>query len=94
MLTVIRKCFDEVSQHYQENLTLATIPQEDPPTYAMIQKAATVEHSKSVRAQMSCYLAYALTHSTILWLKWESFARSYPRRLDSSFLRRRRGLDL
>jgi error-prone DNA polymerase len=42
MLTCIRKCFDLVERHRGTRWTLATIPQDDAPTYAMIQQADTI----------------------------------------------------
>ncbi|WP_234446622.1 error-prone DNA polymerase [Luteimonas sp. MC1750] len=42
MLTCIRKALDLVRKHHGRDLELATIPNEDPPTYAMIQRADTV----------------------------------------------------
>lgn len=42
MLTCIRKCFDEAKQHYDLDLTLANIPQDDPAVYEMICHADTI----------------------------------------------------
>jgi len=42
MLTALRRCFDLVQQHYGKELTLATIPAEDPDTYDMICRADTI----------------------------------------------------
>jgi error-prone DNA polymerase len=42
MLTCIRKAFDEAKQHYNLDLTLANIPQDDPAVYDMICKADTI----------------------------------------------------
>jgi error-prone DNA polymerase len=42
MLTCIRKALDLVRAHRGRDLTLATIPGDDPGTYAMIQRADTV----------------------------------------------------
>src|SRR5436189_5360239 len=42
MLTCIRKCFDLVKEHYNLNLTLANIPQDDPAVYEMICHADTI----------------------------------------------------
>ncbi|WP_414707381.1 error-prone DNA polymerase, partial [Rudaea sp.] len=42
MLTCLRKCFDLIRDQRGHAWTLATIPPEDPETYAMIQKADTV----------------------------------------------------
>ena len=39
MLTCIQKCFDLIDRHRGTRWTLATIPQDDEPTYAMIQQA-------------------------------------------------------
>lgn len=42
MLTCIRKAFDLAKQHYNLQLTLANIPQDDPAVYDMICKADTI----------------------------------------------------
>ncbi len=42
MLTALRKCLDLLRRHGRRDLTLATIPAEDPETYAMLGKADTV----------------------------------------------------
>lgn len=42
MLTCIRKAFDLAKQHYDLNLTLANIPQDDPKVYEMISHADTI----------------------------------------------------
>ncbi len=54
MLSAIRKCFDYVEHYYGQCLRLDTIPDDDQPTYAMIQKADTVGTFQiESRAQMS-----------------------------------------
>ena len=42
MLTCIRKAFDLAKQHYELDLTLANIPQDDPKVYEMICHADTI----------------------------------------------------
>jgi error-prone DNA polymerase len=42
MLTCIRKAFDLAKEHYQLNLTLANIPQDDPAVYEMVCHADTI----------------------------------------------------
>ena len=42
MLTCIRKCFDLAKQHYDLDLTLANIPQDDPAVYEMVSHADTI----------------------------------------------------
>ncbi|MBC7852907.1 MAG: error-prone DNA polymerase, partial [Pirellulaceae bacterium] len=42
MLTAIRKCFDLIRQHHGRDLTLATVPAEDPVVYDMICEADTI----------------------------------------------------
>jgi len=42
MLTCIRKAFDLIETHHQKRLTLASVPQEDPATYNMVQQADTL----------------------------------------------------
>lgn len=42
MLTCIRKCFELAKQHYNVELTLANIPQDDPSVYEMICHADTI----------------------------------------------------
>src|SRR3984957_13174428 len=54
MLTCMKKAFDFMSEHKGVNLDLATIPAEDPRTYAMIRKADTLGTFQiESRAQMS-----------------------------------------
>ena len=54
MLTCIQKNFGLLRQHYGRDLTLATVPQDDPATYDMICKADTVGVFQiESRAQMS-----------------------------------------
>ncbi|SHE71360.1 error-prone DNA polymerase [Mariniphaga anaerophila] len=54
MLTCIRKAFDLAKQHYNLNLTLANIPQDDPKVYEMIGHADTLGVFQiESRAQMS-----------------------------------------
>lgn len=42
MLSCIRKCFDLAKAHYQQEWTLATIPQDDPNVYEMVSRADTL----------------------------------------------------
>jgi len=42
MLSCIRRAFDLLHTHYGQDLTLASVPSEDPRTYAMIQRADTI----------------------------------------------------
>ena len=42
MLTCIRKAFDLAKRHYDLNLTLANIPQDDPAVYEMVSHADTI----------------------------------------------------
>lgn len=54
MLTCIRKCFDLVERHYGRKYELHTVPQDDEPTYRMIQAADTIGVFQiESRAQMS-----------------------------------------
>jgi error-prone DNA polymerase len=54
MLGCMRRAFDLLSEHKGETLDLATIPAEDPATYAMIRKADTLGTFQiESRAQMS-----------------------------------------
>jgi error-prone DNA polymerase len=54
MLTAIRKCFDLISQHTCRQLSIATVPEEDPAVYDMICRADTVGVFQiESRAQMS-----------------------------------------
>jgi len=54
MLSVIRRSFDLVSTHYGRQITLATVPAEDPEVYDMICRADTVGvFQVESRAQMS-----------------------------------------
>lgn len=42
MLSALRRCFDLIALHRGRELTLASIPGEDPATYAMISRAETM----------------------------------------------------
>jgi len=54
MLTCMAKAFTLIREHKHQELDLATIPQEDPPTYAMIRRADTLGTFQiESRAQMS-----------------------------------------
>jgi error-prone DNA polymerase len=54
MLTAIRKCFDLIRRHHGRELTLATVPAEDPLVYDMICEADTIGVFQiESRAQMS-----------------------------------------
>jgi error-prone DNA polymerase len=54
MLTAIHKCFDLVREHHGRDLTLATVPKEDPAVYDMICRADTIGVFQiESRAQMS-----------------------------------------
>lgn len=54
MLTCIRKGFDLAKQHYNLDLTLANVPQDDPAVYEMISHADTIGVFQiESRAQMS-----------------------------------------
>ena len=54
MLSALRKCFEYVERYYGHSLRLDSIPDDDRPTYAMIQRAETVGTFQiESRAQMS-----------------------------------------
>ena len=54
MLTCIRKTFDLIAAHHGPIFTLATVPQDDPATYVMLQQADTVGvFQVESRAQMT-----------------------------------------
>ncbi|MGG7647125.1 error-prone DNA polymerase [Pseudomonas sp. ES4] len=54
MLSAIRRCFDLLRRHRHRDLSLATIPAEDSPTYDMIGRADTIGVFQiESRAQMS-----------------------------------------
>jgi error-prone DNA polymerase len=54
MLSCIRRAFQLMHMHYGQDLTLSTVPAEDPRTYAMIQRADTIGVFQiESRAQMS-----------------------------------------
>jgi error-prone DNA polymerase len=54
MLTCIRKCLDLLSAHHDRPLTLATVPREDPATYAMLRKGDSLGvFQVESRAQMN-----------------------------------------
>ena len=54
MLTCIRKCLDLLTAHHDRALTLATVPREDPETYAMLRKGDSLGvFQVESRAQMN-----------------------------------------
>ena len=54
MLTCIRKCLDLLTTHHGRSLTLATVPREDPETYAMLRKGDSLGvFQVESRAQMN-----------------------------------------
>ncbi|MCT8972256.1 error-prone DNA polymerase [Microbaculum marinisediminis] len=54
MLTCVRKAFDMLRRHYGRDLTLATIPAEDPAVYRMLQRADSIGvFQVESRAQMT-----------------------------------------
>ncbi|CDO36726.1 error-prone DNA polymerase [Novosphingobium sp. KN65.2] len=54
MLTCIRKCLDLLEKHYERPLTLATVPREDPETYAMLRRGDSLGvFQVESRAQMN-----------------------------------------
>ena len=54
MLSALHRCFDLVAKHHQRELSLATVPPDDTPTYDMICKADTIGVFQiESRAQMS-----------------------------------------
>lgn len=54
MLTCIRKCLDLLGEHHGRALTLATVPREDPETYAMLRRGDSLGvFQVESRAQMN-----------------------------------------
>ncbi|GAA4643913.1 error-prone DNA polymerase [Pontixanthobacter gangjinensis] len=54
MLTCIRKCLDLLEKHHERRLELATVPREDPETYAMLRKGDSLGvFQVESRAQMN-----------------------------------------
>ncbi len=54
MLTCIKKCLDLLEAHHDRALTLATVPREDPETYAMLRKGDSLGvFQVESRAQMN-----------------------------------------
>ena len=54
MLTCIRKCLDLLEDHHDRTLTLATVPREDPETYAMLRRGDSLGvFQVESRAQMN-----------------------------------------
>ena len=54
MLTCIKKCLDLLEDHHERRLTLATVPREDPETYAMLRKGDSLGvFQVESRAQMN-----------------------------------------
>ncbi|MGE0668311.1 MAG: error-prone DNA polymerase [Sphingomonadales bacterium] len=95
MLTAIRKTFEFVRKHHGQELDLATIPQEDPDVYRMIQKADTVGVFQiESRAQMA--MLPRLRPETYYDLVIEvAIVRPGPIQGDMvhPYLRRRKGLE-
>jgi len=95
MLSCIRRSFELLSDHKDLDFDLATIPQEDPVTYAMIQKADTLGVFQiESRAQMS--MLPRIKPATFYDLVIEvAIVRPGPIQGDMvhPFLRRREGLE-
>jgi len=95
MLSCIRRSFELLSDHKDLDFELATIPQEDPATYAMIQKADTLGTFQiESRAQMS--MLPRIKPATFYDLVIEvAIVRPGPIQGDMvhPFLRRREGLE-
>jgi len=54
MLTCIRKCLDLVADHHDSRMVLATVPREDPDTYAMLRRGDSLGvFQVESRAQMN-----------------------------------------
>ena len=54
MLTCIKKCLDMLEDHHDRSLTLASVPREDPETYAMLRKGDSLGvFQVESRAQMN-----------------------------------------
>jgi error-prone DNA polymerase len=96
MLTCVSKCLDLLRAHRGLDLTLATIPAEDPATYAMIQQADTVGVFQiESRAQMS--MLPRLKPATFYDLVIEvAIVRPGPiqGKMVHPYLRRRQGLEI
>jgi hypothetical protein len=80
MLTCMKKAFDFLAEHKGVNLDLATIPAEDPRTYAMIRRADTLGTFQiESRAQMSMRRASSRAPSTTSWSRSRSCGRGRSR---------------
>ena len=95
MLTALRKCLDLLRQHGRGDYSLATIPAEDPQTYAMLQQADTVGVFQiESRAQMSMLprLKPACFYDLVIQI---AIVRPGPIQGDMvhPYLRRRQGLE-
>ena len=95
MLTCIRKCLDLLKEHGRGDYSLATIPAEDPQTYAMLQKADTIGVFQiESRAQMSMLprLKPACFYDLVIQV---AIVRPGPIQGDMvhPYLRRRQGLE-
>ena len=95
MLTCISKCLALLKEHRGIDLTPATIPAEDPKTYAMIQRADTIGTFQiESRAQMSMLprLKPACFYDLVIEV---AIVRPGPiqGRMVHPYLRRRQGLD-
>jgi error-prone DNA polymerase len=80
MLTCMKKAFDFLAEHKGVNLDLATIPAEDPRTYAMIRKRTRWAPSRS-RAGRRCRCCRASNPepSMIWWSRWRSCGQARSR---------------
>jgi len=85
MLTCMKKAFDLMAGHKGVNVDLATIPAEDPRTYAMIRKADTLGtfRSNPVR-RCRCCRASSRGLSTTWWSRWRSSGRARSRAIWST----------
>ncbi len=95
MLTCLRNAFGLLREHYQRDLTIATLPAEDPAVYRMIQRADTLGVFQiESRAQMS--MLPRLKPATFYDLVIEvAIVRPGPIQGDMvhPYLRRRQGID-
>ncbi|WP_419481275.1 error-prone DNA polymerase [Dokdonella sp.] len=93
MLTCVRKCLDLLRRQHGRDLTMATIPADDPATYAMIQRADTLGVFQiESRAQMAMLPRHrpANFHDLVIQV---AIVRPGPIQGDMvhPYLRRRRG---
>ena len=76
MMAVLKESLELIRDHYDEEVDLAHLPQDDPEVYAALQKADTIGMFQvESRAQMSSLPRLQARRSfTTSWCRWRSSA--------------------